>query len=83
MHRGYNFNLKLNQKIPVALFNLRKYDFNLITRKLGKVNLKTNVIPNGLENYMSFTVNNKLIFIDGFQFLSSSLDSLVKNVGKN
>ena len=83
MHRGYNFNLKLNQKIPVAFFNLRKYDFNLITRKLGKVNLKTNVIPNGLENYMSFTVNNKLIFIDGFQFLSSSLDSLVKNVGKN
>ena len=30
--------------------------------------------------YMSFTINNKLRFIDSFQFLSSSLDSLVKNL---
>ena len=28
-------------------------------------------------------MNNKLIFIDSIQFLSSSLDSLVKNFGKN
>ena len=34
---------------------------------------------NGLEKYMSFTINNKLSFIDSFQFISSSLDSLVKN----
>ena len=27
---------------------------------------------------MSFTINNKLSFIDSFQFLNSSLDSLVK-----
>ena len=31
---------------------------------------------------MNFTINNKLSFIDNFQFLSSSLDSLVKNLGK-
>ena len=30
---------------------------------------------------MSFTINNKLCLIDNFQFLSSSLDSLVKNLG--
>ena len=29
---------------------------------------------------MSFSINNKLSFIDSFQFLSSSLDSLVKNL---
>ena len=29
---------------------------------------------------MSFSTNNKLSFIDSFQFLSSSLDSLVKNL---
>ena len=29
---------------------------------------------------MSFTVNNKQSFIDTFQFLNSSLDSLVKNL---
>ena len=28
-------------------------------------------------------INNKLIFIDSFQFLSSSWDSLVKNLDKN
>ena len=32
---------------------------------------------------MSFTINNKLSFIDNFQFLSSSLDSLVKNLIKD
>ena len=32
---------------------------------------------------MSFNSNNKLIFVDSLQFLSSSLDSLVKNFGKN
>ena len=31
---------------------------------------------------MNFTINNKLSFIDNFQFLSSSLDSLVKNLSK-
>ena len=28
-------------------------------------------------------MNNKLSFTDSFQFLSSSLDSLVKNLGKD
>ena len=52
-------------------------------QELGKFNLKINVIPNGLEKYMSFSINNKLIFFDSFQFLRFSLDSLVKNLDKN
>ena len=32
---------------------------------------------------MSFTIKNNLTFIDRFQFLSSSLDSLVENLVKN
>ena len=68
----------------MAVFhNLKKYDSHLIMQELGRLNLKTNVIPNGLEKYMSFTINNKLTFIDSFQFLNSSLDSLVKNLGKD
>ena len=52
-------------------------------QELGKFNLKINVIPNGLEKYMSFSINNKLIFFDSFQFLRFPLDSLVKNLDKN
>ena len=51
--------------------------------ELGTFNLKINVIPNKLEKYMSFSMNNKLSVIDGFQFLSSSLDSIVKNLAKD
>ena len=51
-------------------------------QELSKFNLKINIISNGLEKYINFTINNKLSFIDSFQFLSSSLDSLVKNLGK-
>ena len=32
---------------------------------------------------MSLTINNKLSFIDCFQFLRFSLDNLVKNLGKD
>ena len=59
-----NINLRLNPKILVVFHNLKNYDSHLIMQELGKFNLKINVIPNGLEKYMRFTVNNKLIFID-------------------
>ena len=35
------------------------------------------------KKYMRFSINNKLSFIDGIQFLSSSLDNLVKNLAKD
>ena len=72
-HRDCNINVKLNHKIPVIFHNLKSYNLHLIMQELGKFNLKINVIPNGLEKYMSFSINNKLSFIDSFQFLSSSL----------
>ena len=83
VHRDCNINVKLNHKIPIVLQNLKHYGSHLIMQELGKFNFKINVIPNILERYMSFNISNKLIFIDSFQFLSSSLDSLVKNLGKN
>ena len=52
-------------------------------QELSKFNLKINVIPNRLRKKLSFSINNKLSSIDSFQFLSSSLDSLVKNLGKD
>ena len=52
-------------------------------QELGKFNHKTNVISNESKKYISFSINNKLSFIDSFQLASSSLDSLVKNLAKN
>ena len=51
-------------------------------QELGKFNPKINVIPNGLEKYMSISINSKLCFVDSFQFFGSSLNSLVKDLGK-
>ena len=53
----------------------KNYDSHLITR----LNRKTKVIPNKLKKYMSFTINNKLSFIESCQFLGSSF----KNVNKD
>ena len=55
----------------------------LLFQELSKFNLEISVIPNGLEKYMSFTINNKLNFIGSFQFVSSSRDNLVKNLDKD
>ena len=52
-------------------------------QKLGKFNPKISILPNGLDKYTSFTIIIKLSFIDSFQFLSSSLDSLVKILNKD
>ena len=67
---------------------LKSYDCHLVMQELGKfnpkiLNLKINVVSNGLEKYKSFTTNNKVSFIESFQFLSSSIDNLVKNLNKN
>ena len=64
--------VELNHKIPVVFHNLNDYDSHLTKQELGKFNLNINVIPNGLDKYMSFSINGKLSFIDNFQFLSSS-----------
>ena len=78
----YNIKISLNYKIPIVFHNLKNYDAHLIMQELGKFTFKINVTPNGLEKYMSYSLD-KLVFIDSFQFLSSSLDSFVKNLGEN
>ena len=82
VHRDCNINLRLNHKISVVFHNIKNYDSHFIMQELGKFSLKS-VITNELKKYTSFTINNKLRFIDRFQFLSSSLDSLIKNLNKD
>ena len=62
-------------QIPIIFHNLKNYESHFITQELSKFDFKINAIPNRLETYMSFNINNKLIFIDNFHILSSSLES--------
>ena len=52
-------------------------------QELDKFNLKINDVSNEFEKHMSFSISNKLSFIDNFQYLRSSLKSLVKNLVKD
>ena len=70
-------------KSPVIFYNLKNYGSHLIMQEVGKLSLKINVIPDVLEKYMSFSINNKFNFINSFQFLRLLLDSLVKNLNKD
>ena len=79
-HRDCNVKVKLNYEIPVVFHNLKNYDSHLDMQQLGNFNFKINVIPYGLEKCMSFSISNKSAFVDSFQLLSSSLDSLVKKI---
>ena len=60
--------------------NLKGYDSHLIFKELSKFNCRVSVIPNGLEKYMSVTLNNNIVFIESIFFMNSSLDKLVKNL---
>ena len=83
-------------KIPVIFHNLRGYDSHFIMQEIGAIvknhtykdkngkekQMNINAIPNNMEKYMAFMLGNHLTFIDSFQFMSSSLDTLVSNLPK-
>ena len=64
-----NIKVKLSRKIPVLFENLKKYNSRLVIQELGQFSFKINAIPNDSEKFISFNINNKLPFIDSFQFL--------------
>ena len=73
----------MTKKIPVIFHNLRDYDSHLIIKEISKFDVKVSVIPNGLEKYMTLTINKNLVFINSVQFMNSILDSLVKSLSDN
>ena len=78
-HNVCNFRLRINPKttiIPVVFHNLRGYDAHHIMQEIGNINSSLKCIPSNMEKYILFSLGN-LRFIDSFQFLLSSLDSLV------
>ena len=79
-HNKCNLNHKLSKQIPVIFHNLRGYDSHLIMLTVGKFKKYVSVIPKDMEKYMSFTLDGNLVFIDSFQFMSSSLSKLAGNL---
>ena len=47
-----------------------------------QLQMNIDVIPNDMEKCMSFMPGKHLVFLASFQFMSSSLDSLVSNLPK-
>ena len=80
-HWSCNINLKITKAVPIIFHNLKNYDSHLIFKEISKFNCKVSVIPNGLEKYTSFTLNDDIVFIDSMLFMKSSLDKLVRNLG--
>ena len=62
---------------------MRSYDSHLVFYELKKFDVKSGVIPNGLEKYMALMINKNFVFIDSMQFMNSSLEKLVKNLSNN
>ena len=86
-HNKCNINYFNNRFLPVVFHNLRGYDSHLIIKKaydIAEMKLfehkpQFKVIPNSTEKFMSFDIGS-LKFIDSFQFMASSLESLVENL---
>ena len=93
-HRDCNLNFSLTNKIPVVFHNLKGYDSHFIMQEIGNIvkknayidkkgkkhEMSINVIPCNMEKYLAFMLGRNLVFIDSFQFMSSSLSNLVKNL---
>ena len=79
-HGKCNKVLGIPKKLPIIFHNLQGYDGNLIFKELNNINVDIQVIPKGINKYMSNTVNRNITFIDSLQFCNSSLDSLPSNL---
>ena len=42
--------------------------------------MEINCIPNNMEKYMAFMLGKRLVSLDNFQFMASSLDRLAANL---
>ncbi len=83
-HQQCNINYFCNRYIPVVFHNLRGYDGHFIIKQAHEILSEINnpiidAIPNSHETFMSFNCGN-LRFIDSFQFMTSSLDTLIKSL---
>ena len=76
-----NLNLQNPNFIPVVMHNCRGFDSHLIMSAVDKCQKDIKVIPNSMEKYISFQVS-KLRFLDSYQFMPNSLETLIDNLAQ-
>ena len=79
-HNKCNLNLRLRRKLPVSFHNWQVYDAHLIFKELNNFNVDIELIPKGINKYMSIIVNKHITFIGSLQFYNASLDKLASNL---
>jgi len=96
LHNSCNLRYRLLKNIPVFFHNLKNYDSHHIINAIAKfeeVDIDENgnekprkrqitVIPLSLEKYLAIYWGRHIVFKDTFQFLSTSLETLVENLRK-
>ncbi|XP_048479424.1 uncharacterized protein LOC119694216 [Plutella xylostella] len=86
-HSYCNLLLKQAFFIPIVFHNLSGYDSHLFVTELAKYNGPIKIIPKSKEKYLTITKELpgkiQMKFIDSFQFLNSSLDTLSKSLSDN
>ena len=98
-HYLCNINYRIPKLLPVIFHNLRGYDSHVIFENIGSyiknhnLNINISAIPTNMQKFMSFSItdnfNSKkekhitLKFIDSFQFLSTSIETLSNNLENN
>ena len=86
-HNTCNINVTQKQStfIPFIFHNFSNYDCHMFFKKLVDLKndkVKFDIIPKTNEEYISITYGC-IRFIDSYRFLSSGLDSLVKNLDED
>ena len=76
-----NYNIKGAKRIPVIIHNLKNYDSHLFIKSLVRVEKPSeiNVIASTTEKFTRIDTQ-KFSFIDSYQHLPDSLDTLVSNL---
>ena len=63
-HNKCNLNLRLPRKLPIIFHNLQGYDGHIIFKKFNNFGVYIDVIPKGIDKYMSIIVNRHITFVD-------------------
>lgn len=84
-HNSCNLERRTDKRIPVVIHNLKNYDCHLFIKELYAHEddaEKVHIIPRTMEKYVSVQTP-KFRFIDSYQHLNTSLDTLVNNLTRN